>query len=106
MDLLAPVTRWICGRSEMSEHMNEEQVKLWRKCLFSCFMGLLLIGSMIYLDRVLNTRLLNLMFVEIIKVGGWMFLWNGLQTLVYEIMPACSPKAKSNQEQRKNIASE
>lgn len=90
----------------MSDHMNEEQVKLWRKSVFSCLLGLLLIGIMIYLDTTLNRLASNLMLIEIIKVGGWMFLWNGLQTFVYDFLPGRQSNHLSKQDQSKKTVSE
>lgn len=58
----------------------------WRKCILSSLMGLILIGIMIGLDTTVRRVASNLMVIEILKVGGWMLLWNGLQTFVYEIL--------------------
>ena len=60
--------------------------KKWRKCILSCLMGLIFIHVMINLDIILSNNVSNLFVIEILKVSGWMLLWNGLQTFVYEIL--------------------
>ncbi len=74
--------------AEVRKILHEKlRIKLYlmKKCSHSLLLGVLLLSALIYTDTTWMRTAKNLMLIEVIKVGGWMYFWTGLHTFIFEL---------------------
>ncbi len=75
--------------NEKKEHeIYECKLKLRKhiiKIMYSALMGVILMYLFFTMESDNSRSINNSIIIEVIKVGGWMFMWQAFQTLAFDV---------------------